>query len=86
MIEISKGTELYHYTKVNSEGISYRGDYYTANLNHTPNELGISDKYNVREGRNYTDEIKTVNQEKIIIKQEVEGLKSTSAPINDTWS
>ncbi|TWP27488.1 hypothetical protein ETU09_07455 [Apibacter muscae] len=32
------------------------------------------------------NEIKTVIQEKIIIEQNVEGLKSTSAPINDTWS
>ena len=49
----------------------------------------ISDKYNVRDpnnGWNYTDEIRSVNQERVTIPKDSEGLKSTSAEIDDTWS
>ncbi|MBL4746854.1 MAG: hypothetical protein JKY08_10855 [Flavobacteriaceae bacterium] len=88
-IEIEYGTELFQYTKINTEGTVLRGDYYTDNPNATATELGISDQYSVRDPNNgwgQTDQVKTVNQESITIENNVEGLKSTSAEINDTWS
>jgi hypothetical protein len=83
------GNELYQFTKVNSEGKKLGGQYYTDNPNNTPSELGVSDKYTVRDADwNPTDQVNTVKQEKIIFDQskQVKALKSTSAPINDTWS
>ena len=84
-----KGNELYQFTKVNSKGKVLKGQYYSDNPAHTPGDLGVSDKYNVRdENWKYTDEVKTVKQEKIVFDEAkpVEGLKSSSAKINDTWS
>lgn len=89
IIPITEGTSLTQYTKVNTEGTVLRGDYYTDNPNNTPSELGVSDKYNVRDPNNgwqQTDEIKTVTKENVIIPKDSEGLKSTSAEIDDTWS
>lgn len=89
IVNISQGKELIQYTKVNTEGTVLRGDYYTDNPNNTPSQLGVSDKYNVRDpnnGWNYTDEIRSVNQERVTIPKDSEGLKSTSAEIDDTWS
>jgi hypothetical protein len=84
-----KGNELHQFTKVNSEGKALRGQYYTDNPKNTPSELGVSDKYTIRDSEwKSTNEIGTVKQEKIIFDEskQVEGLKSTSAEINDTWS
>jgi hypothetical protein len=86
-----KGNELYQFTKVNTEGTVLKGDYYSDNPSSTPNDLGVSDKYNVRDPNNgwkQTDRVETVKQEKIIFDESkpVEGLKSTSAEINDSWS
>jgi hypothetical protein len=81
------GNELYQFTKVNTNGKTLRGKYYTDNPLNTPNELGISDKYNVvDENWNKTGEVKTVTQEKVIIDKPLEGLRSTSAKIDDKWS
>ncbi|QNK61052.1 hypothetical protein H7F33_10690 [Pedobacter sp. PAMC26386] len=82
-----KGNELYQYTKVNTEGETLSGKYYTDKPGNTPSELGVSERYNVRDKTwQQTDEIKTVKQEKVTFDKPVEGLKSTSKPINDTWS
>jgi hypothetical protein len=87
VVKLPGGTELIQYTKVNTEGVILRGEYYTDNPNCTPNELGISDKYNVKDvNKQPTNEVKTVTQETVTITKEAEGLKSTSAPIEDTWS
>ena len=89
IVKIKEGSELIQYTKVNTEGTVLRGDYYTDNPSNTPSQLGVSDKYNVRDPNNgwkHTDEVKTVTQEKVTIPKDAEGLKSTSAEINDTWS
>lgn len=84
-----KGNELYQFTKANSEGKVFKGQYYTDNPKNTPSELGVSDKYGIRDADGKTTgEIGTVKQEKIIFDENksVEGLKSTSKEINDTWS
>ncbi|GEM56364.1 hypothetical protein B0A58_00210 [Flavobacterium branchiophilum NBRC 15030 = ATCC 35035] len=89
IVKTPQGTELHQYTKVNTKGDVLKGDYYTDNPENTPSELGVSDKYNVRDpdnGWKQTDEIKTVQQEKVAIPKDAEGLKSTSASIEDTWS
>ena len=87
IVKIKGGTELIQYTKVNSEGTILRGDYYTDNPTHTPSQLGVSDKYNVQTpNRIKTSEVKEVAKETVVIPNDVEGLKSTSAEINDTWS
>ncbi|WP_312901931.1 glycohydrolase toxin TNT-related protein [Chryseobacterium taichungense] len=87
VVKLPEGTELIQYTKVNTEGIVLRGDYYTNNPNHTPSELGVSDKYNVQTpDRVKTSEVKEVTKEVLKLPKDVEGLKSTSAEINDTWS
>ncbi len=89
IIKLSAGTELIQYTKVNSEGARLKGDYYTDNPSNTPSELGISETYNVRDPNNgwrHTQEVKEVTQEKTTLSSDVEGMKSTSAPIEDTWS
>jgi len=87
VVNIPKGTELYQYTKVDSEGTVLRGEYYTTDPNATPSELGVSGEYSVRgpDGQ-YTGEVKPVTQEKVTLSQDTEGLKSTSAPVEDTWS
>ncbi len=84
-----KGNELYQYTKVNTEGKTLRGKYYTDNPNATPSELGVSDKYSVNDANwQKTDQVRPVTQEKITFEETnpVEGLRSTSAPIKDNWS
>jgi hypothetical protein len=51
--------ELYQYTKVNTEGTVLRGQYYTDDVNATPNDLGLSDKYSVKDlNWNQTDEVR----------------------------
>lgn len=89
IIKLPAGTELIQYTKINSEGTRLKGDYYTDNPSNTPSELGISETYNVRDPNNgwrHTQEVKEVTQEKTTLSSDVEGMKSTSAPIEDTWS
>ena len=87
VVKIPEGTELIQYTKVNSEGTPLRGDYYTTDPNATPNELGVSDKYNVQTpDRVKTQEVREVTKETIKTTKDVEGLSSTSVEINDTWS
>jgi hypothetical protein len=83
-----KGNELYQFTKYNSEGKPLRGQYYTDNPTCSPTELGISDKYTVKDGSwKPTNEVRTVIQEKIVFEEkQVEGLKSVAREINDTWS
>ncbi|GAB2700564.1 hypothetical protein GCM10027037_26750 [Mucilaginibacter koreensis] len=84
-----KGNELHQFTKVNTEGEVLRGQYYTDNPANTPSELGISDKYNVRDKSwKHTDEVRTVQQEKVVFDENkpIEGLKSTSKEIDDSWS
>ncbi|WP_312076430.1 polymorphic toxin type 46 domain-containing protein [Chryseobacterium sp.] len=87
VVKIPEGTELIQYTKVNTEGTPLRGDYYTTDSNATPNELGVSDKYNVQTpDRIKTQEVRDVTKETIKTSKDVEGLSSTSAEIDDTWS
>jgi hypothetical protein len=89
IIKLPQGKELIQYTKVNTEGAVLRGDYYTDNPSNTPGELGVSDKYNVRDPNNgwkQTQEVKTVTKETTTLPKDAEGLKSTSSEINDTWS
>lgn len=89
IVKIPAGKELIQYTKINTKGDVVRGEYYTDNSNNTPSDLGISDTYNVRDpdnGWRQTQEVREVVKEKVIIPKDVEGLKSTSAEINDTWS
>ena len=89
VIEIAGGTELMQFTKVNTAGDVLTGEYYTNNPHNTPSELGISDKYSVRDPSNnwqQTDQVNTVEQKPVTIETTTEGLKSTSAPIEDTWS
>lgn len=86
-----KGNELFQFTKVNTKGDVVKGEYYSDNPKNTPNELGVSDRYNLRDPDNrwqHSDQVGNVKQEKIIFDEskQVEGLKSTSAEINDTWS
>ncbi|MFK8269249.1 polymorphic toxin type 46 domain-containing protein [Capnocytophaga cynodegmi] len=81
--------ELYQYTKLDNEGNVRQGNYYTDNPKNTPTELGISDKYSVRDNNwKPTGEIKEVEQNvfEFNIENPVEGLKSTSKPIIDDWS
>lgn len=89
IVKLSKGTELIQYTKVNTEGTVLRGDYYTDNPHNTPNELGVSDKYNIRDPNNgwkQTQDVRNVKKEITKLPKDAEGLKSTSAKIDDTWS
>lgn len=87
IVNLQEGTKLIQYTKLNTEGIALKGDYYTDNLNNTPSELGVSDKYNVQTpDRVKTSEVKDVTREILILQKDAEGLKSTSAEIYDTWS
>ncbi|MEJ5049597.1 glycohydrolase toxin TNT-related protein [Chryseobacterium culicis] len=89
IVKLPKGTELIQYTKVNTEGTVLRGDYYTDNPLNTPNELGVSDKYNVRDPNNgwkQTQELRDVNKEITKLPKDAEALRSTSAKIDDTWS
>lgn len=86
-----EGNTLYQFTKVNSEGKSYRGEYFTPDENVTAPELGVSDKYDVRDANDrskYTGTIKTVEQQTVTIPADkpVEGLQSVANPIKDTWS
>jgi Bacterial toxin 46 len=86
---VPQGNELYQYTKVNTDGKPLRGKYYTDNPNTIPSELGVSDKYSVRDANwQQADQINAVKQEKITFDEAnpVEGLKSTSAPIKDNWA
>jgi hedgehog/intein hint domain protein len=87
VVKYSEGTELMQYTKVNTEGTVLRGDYYTDNPACTPSQLGISDKYNVSTpDRIKTQEVRQVTKDTVTLPNDVEGLKSTSAEIDDTWS
>lgn len=87
VVKVPEGTNLTQYTKVNTEGTKLRGDYYTKDPNATPNDLGVSDKYNVQTPERIpTQEVKDVTKETISIPKDMEGLESTSAEINDTWS
>ncbi|MFK8269251.1 polymorphic toxin type 46 domain-containing protein [Capnocytophaga cynodegmi] len=89
IVKVPTGQELFQYTKRNTEGTILRGDYYTDNPQNTPSDLGISDTYNVRDSSNgwkQTQEVREVVKERITIPKDAEGLKSTSAEINDTWS
>ena len=87
VVKYSEGTELMQYTKVNTEGTVLRGDYYTDNPACTPSQLGISDKYNVSTpDRIKTQEVRQVNKDTVTLPNDAEGLKSTSAEIDDTWS
>jgi hypothetical protein len=57
------------------------------NLKNNQSELGVSDKYNVQTpDRVKTAEVKEVIRETLILPKDAEGLRSTSAEINDTWS
>ena len=87
VVKYSEGTELMQYTKVNTEGTVLRGDYYTDNPACTPSQLGISDKYNVSTpDRIKTQEVRQVTKDTVTLPNDAEGLKSTSAEIDDTWS
>lgn len=89
IIEISGGTELMQYTKVNTLGDVLTGEYYTNNPYNTPSELGVSERYSVKDPNNgwkQTDQVNTVEQKPVTVENTTEGLKSTSAPIEDTWS
>lgn len=89
IVHFPKGTKLIQYTKVNSEGTVLLGDYYTDNPANTPSELGVSDTYNVKDPNNgwkQTQEVKKVVKETITLPKDAEGLKSTAAEIEDTWS
>lgn len=78
---------LHQYTKVNTKGEVIRGEYYTDNPNTTTSELGISNKYSVRnENFEQTDDVKEVIIKQMTFDKPMEGLQSTSAKINDTWS
>ena len=87
VVKYSEGTELMQYTKVNTEGTVLRGDYYTDNPACTPSQLGISDKYNVSTpDRIKTQEVRQVTKDTVTLPNDAEGLRSTSAEIDDTWS
>ena len=59
VVTIRSGTSLTQYTRYNTEGTPIRGDYYSDNPNATPNELGVSDEYNVPDAsRNFTQQIR----------------------------
>jgi len=83
------GNILYQYTRSNTAGTVLRGDYYTSDVNATPDMLGVAEKYNVPNSDRalgLTDEIAKRKQEIVDFDNPVEGLKSTSAPITDSWS
>lgn len=89
IVKLPQGTKLIQYTKVNTEGTTLRDDYYTDNPHNTPSDLGVSQKYKVRDpinGWKQTQEVKDVAKETSILPKDAEGLKSTSAEIKDTWS
>lgn len=87
VVPIRQGTSLTQYIRHNTNGYPIRGDYYSDNPNATPNELGVSNDYNVPDAeRNFTQEVRNRTKETVDIVKDVEGLQSTSAEIIDDWS
>lgn len=90
VIKIPKNSKLYQYTKVNEKGEILKGEYYSDVQSNNPSELGISEKYNVPNTENnqyrQTNEVRAVEQREIRIEKDINGLKSTSAKVEDTWS
>jgi hypothetical protein len=81
--------ELSMFQKRNQNGKLYFGQYFSTDKTTTPSQLGISDKYNVRNSDwTHSLEVKTVELVDIKIpnNKPVTGLKSTSKKIEDNWS